>query len=211
MKTAVIIIGIILLLFAAVLFLPVSVFIKFKEDFFLKIRFAGIKVFEIEPKRDLPKRKVKKSADKVSDKKAESKTLDETKRLFSVLKKRYGFTGAVKEVLRFAGDILAHIKSFLRHIKIKKVELDITVAAEDAAATAIEYGAICSAVYPVTAALSACAKIGFRSINVKSDFDGKESDFWFSMVVKLNIFCLLIVAFRAYSEYKKFTVRNELQ
>lgn len=208
MKTALIIIGVILLLLAAVLFLPISVNIKFKDDFFLKFRFAGIKFFEIEPKKDIKK---KPSADKMSDKKAENEVVTASKRIFSTLKEKYGFSGAVKEILRFANDVLSHIKSLLRNIRIKRVCLDITVAAEDAALTAIEYGAVCAAVYPVTAALSICAKIGLRQINVRSDFEGKQPDFWFEATVSMNIFNLLIAAVKTYSEYKKFTVRNELQ
>lgn len=208
MKIAFIVIGVILGLIALILFLPVTVHLKFKEDFFLKIKFAKIKVFEIEPKEDIKKTG---SAEKVSDKKAENEFVSQGKRIFSALKEKCGFSGAVKEVLKLANDSLSHINRLLRHIKIKKVKLNITVAADDAAMTAIEYGAVCAAVYPVTAALSSCAHIGFKEINVKSGFEGEKPDFWFSAIASLNIFSLLIAAFKIYSEYKKFTVRNELQ
>lgn len=208
MKIALIIIAVILLLLIAVLFLPISVFIKFKDDFFLKIRFFGFKIFEIEPKKDIQK---KPSDDKVSDKKAEKDVSKTSKQIFLKLKEKLGFMGAVKELLRFANDLLSHIKRLLRNIKIKRVCLNVTVAADDAATTAIEYGAVCAAVYPVTAALSGCADIGFKQINVKSDFESKKPDFWFEATASMNVFNLLIAAFKTYSEYKKFTVRNELQ
>lgn len=208
MKISLIIIAVILLLLIAVFFLPISVFIKFKDDFFLKIKFSGFKIFEIKPEKDIKKIAL---PDKVSDKKAENEVLDTSKQIFLKLKEKLGFTGAVKEILRFANDVLSHIKRLLRNIKIKRVCLDITVAADDAATTAIEYGAVCAAVYPVTALLSTCADIGFKQINVKSDFDSKKPDFQFEATASMNVFNLLIAAFKTYSEYKKFTVRNELQ
>lgn len=206
MKIALIIIAVILLLLIAVLFLPISVFLKFKDDFFVKVRFLGFKIFEIEPQKDIKKP----SIDKVSDKKAENDISKTSKQIFFKLKEKLGFMGAVKEILRFANDVLSHIKRLLRNIKIKRVCLDVTVAADNAATTAIEYGAVCAAVYPVTALLSTCADIGFKQINVKSDFDSKKPDFWFEATASMNVFNLLIAAYKTYSEYKKFTVRNEL-
>ena len=44
---ALIITGAFLLIVLCVLFLPICVFIDFKDDFFTKIYFLGIKVYEI--------------------------------------------------------------------------------------------------------------------------------------------------------------------
>lgn len=196
------ILGGILLIILLVLFLPVSVHIKFVEDFFVKIKFAGIKVFRIEPSKDETEKTD--TGDTVSDKKAENTAVKESKRIFLKLKEKYGFSGAVKTVLGFIGDVLAHIKSLLRHIKIKRVEFSLTVAAEDAAQTAIEYGSVCGVAYPVFAMLESCAEIGFKNINIRSDFNSGKPEFAFSAVVKMQIFFLLLTAYRVYSEYKKF-------
>lgn len=202
---ALIILAAVLLILLAVLFLPLDVCIKFLNDFYVKIKFAGVKVFEIEPKS---KEKKSAPADTVSDQKAENEAVRESKQIFSFLKEKYGFMGAVKSVLSFVVDALSHIKRLLKHTKIKRVEFNLTVAGSDAAQTAIEYGVACTAVYPVMAFLNSCAEINFKNINVKSDFNSKGAEFNFSAVVRLRIFFCVLAAFKIYKEYKQFLLKE---
>ncbi len=198
--------GIILALLLLILFLPVEIFISFKEAFKVKIKFFGIKVFEIEPESQ---EKNDKALDKVSEKNAQKDTENKAKKIFSRLKERLGFTGAVKEIFKLLLDCLTHIKSLLRHIKINKIRLNIAVASDDAAKTAIEYGTVCSAVYPVLALLDTVPNIGLKEINIRSDFEGSECDFSFSLQIGIQIFFALISAFKIYKEYRNFVIRNE--
>lgn len=210
--TALIIIGIIFLIIIAVLFLPVVVDISFFEDLLLKVKFFGIKVYEIKPEDGKEKTESQKNAESKKEKptKKENGFLNNAKGTFSSLKEEKGFTGAVSEVMGFAERVLSHIKKLLRHINICKVKLDIVVASSDAAKTAIDYGMVCQAVYPVAAMLNSCAKIGFKEINVKSDFESEKCDFGFASTVKMQIFYLIIAAFKIFSEYKNFvTEKNE--
>ncbi len=200
------ILGIILALILLILFLPVKIFISFKEAFKIKIKFFGIKVFEIEPQEQ---EKTDKALDKVSDKNAQKDTENKAKKIFKGLKEKLGFTGAVKEIMRFLLDCLTHIKALLRHIKINKIRLNITVASDDAAKTAIEYGSVCSAVYPVLALIDTVPNIGFKEINIRSDFEGSECDFSFSLQIGIQIFYGLISAFKIYKVYRNFVIRNE--
>ena len=210
--TALIIVAIIFLIIIAILFLPVTVNIRFYEDLFLKVKFFGIKVYEITPDDKKEKNETEKTAESEKEKpqKKENSFLNTAKGTFSRLKKEKGFVGAVKEIMGFAGRVLSHIKKLLRHINICKVKLDIVVASSDAAKTAIDYGIVCQAVYPVAAMLNTCAKIGFKEINVKSDFESEKCDFGFAATVKMQIFYLIIAAFKIFSEYKNFvTEKNE--
>lgn len=201
------IIGAVLLILTAVLFLPVSIHLVFVEDFFVKIKFAGIKVYEIKPDgEDKEKNQKKDSTEK--EEKQENPATKEGKQLFGFLKEKHGFTGAVKSLLGLLGDVLTHIKKLLRHIKIKRVELKLTVAADDAAQTAIEYGTVCAAAYPVLALLDSCAEVGFKNIDIKSDFNSGKPDFSFSATVRMQIFFLLSAAFGIYTEYKNFTLKE---
>lgn len=200
---AFIIIGAVILVLLAILFLPISVGVTFRDSFIIKIRFAGIKLYEI----DTDKEKTEKPTDEPEGK--EKKPKAEKPSFFDDLKKKYGFTGAVKEILRFAEDLLTHIKRLLRHIIINKVQLNLTVAADDAATTALEYGAICAAAYPVLALLSGVAKIKYKAININSDFNSMEPKFDFALNVKTRIFFLGVTAWGAYKEYTKFRERLE--
>ena len=203
-----VILAVILTVLAAILFLPIDVYIKFEQDFFLKIKFLGVKVFEIEPEDEKQKNQ---TADAISDKKAENEVTNVAKSFFYKLKKKYGFSGAVKTLFGFAADVLTHIKRFLRHIKIKRVALNVTVASNNAAATAIEYGTVCAAAYPVLAFLGYFAAVRYKSININSDFNSKNQSFDFSSCVRLRIFFLIIALFGVYSEYKKFIEREDIK
>ena len=201
-----IILFVILALLLAVLFFPLDICVKFLNNFHLKIRFAGLKVFETKPKT-LENDKNEDESSKNDDIPSKEKTSN-TKELFSFLKEKYGFIGAVKTILSFIKDAVSHIKKLLKHTKVKKVELNLTVGSKDAAQTAIEYGVACTVVYPFAAFLSSYTDIGFKSINVKSDFNSQKSEFNFSAVIRLRVFFLAMGAFRVYKEYKHFLIKE---
>lgn len=204
--TVFIILSIILSLILLILFLPVVVDISFKQEFFFKIRLFGFKVFDSQkPKKEKTPitRKKNQEKNKKSDVKLRAKTI------FERLQKKYGFTGAVSKIMTFVLKVLSHIKGFLRHINIHKVKLDIVVASEDAAKTAIEYGIVCQAVYPALSALTSMVNIKYKEINVKSDFESTNCNFQFGALVKLNIFWLLIAVVKIFSEYKNFVTEKD--
>lgn len=200
-----IIIGVILSILLLILFLPVRVWVSYTDSFYLKIYFAGIKIFTAKPDK---KEEKEEKPDKVSNPKAENTAVKEGKRFFGFLKEKYGFSGAVKTVFGFVGDVFTHIKRLLRHIKFRRIALDISVAGDDAAKTAIEYGGVCAAVYPVLSVLDTCAGFSYEQINIKSDFVSENSEFRFSGSVILRIFFLLVAAIKIYSEYKKFVSKE---
>ena len=184
------------------LFIPISVHIKYDGDFFVKLKIAGIKAYEVEPEEDTEKPK----PDTESDKKAKK----QTEKAFDKLKKKHGFAGAVKEIFGFIKSVLHRLKGSLNHIAIRRLCLDIKVASGDAAATAIEYGAVCAAVYPVLTFIDGIANVKMKNINVSADFNSGNSDFGFSVVVRVRIIYLIVMAFGVFSEYNKFKTRNEL-
>ena len=193
------IIGTIFLLLLAILLLPLKVKISFCEEFSFKVKFLFFTVYK-------PKEKPienKKSTKKEPPKKTES--------MFSELKSKNGFVGAVKEIFKLFSDSLQHIKFLLRFIKFKNIKLNLNVASTDAAGTAIQYGAVCSVVYPVLSFFESIANVKYKNINIKSDFDSKESRFDFSLDISLQLLFLLLSGFKIYKEYKKFSVRNDLQ
>lgn len=205
------VIGILLAVIAIILFLPVSINLKFEEDFFVKVKFAFIKIYETKPQKKKYKANKKRAdKDKETEKPSENEIGAKGKEIFAILKSKYGFVGAVRTVLGLFGDMLAHIKSFLRHIKVKRVLLNITISGDNAAETAINYGKVCAAAYPVTSFLQNCSEIGFKQINIRSDFSGGKSEFGAALNIRMQVFFILIVAYRVYTEYKKFLVKENL-
>lgn len=199
--TAIIIIGIIFALLAAILFLPVGTSISFKENFVIKIKFWGFKVYSLD---------LKEKNDKTEKEPQPEQTATEEKEsFFGKLKAKFGFSGAVKRIFELALSVLSHIQKLLRHIKINKVILNLTVASSDAATTALEYGTLCAAAYPVLALLSSVGNIKYKSVNINSDFNSNKPSFDFSLNIATRIFFLLLAALGAFNEYKKFIKRIE--
>ena len=189
-------------LVALLLFVPISVHIMYNGELFVKLKIAGIKAFVAEPKEDIKEP----SPDTESDKKAKK----QTENAFNKLKKKYGFAGAVKEFFAFVRAVLERLKRQFKHIAVRRLSLDIKVASEDAATTAIEYGAVCSAVYPALSFIDSIANVKMKSINVAADFNLDKPDFGFSVIIRARILFLIIMAFGVFSEYNKFKTRNEL-
>lgn len=205
---ALIVIGVLFLLIALILFLPVNVFLKFDNEFYVKVNFAFIKLFETKPEKKKQSKKTTSVKKETTEKEAQNSIVEDSKELFSLLRKKYGFVGAVRSLLGLFGNMLAHIKKLLRHIKVKKVILNITVSGDDAAVTAINYGKVCAVAYPVLSALNNCASIGLKEININSDFSDGKNEFNASLNIKLQILFLFITAYRLYSEYKKFILKE---
>ena len=129
---------------------------------------------------------------------------------FEKMKNKHGFSGTIRELFEFAGDCLKKVKKLLSHLKLRKLFLDISVGAKDAATVAVEYGAVCSAVYPVLSFLNAKADVKLKKVNIRSDFNSIKPEFKISFSAKLRVVYILIAAIGLFSEYKKFKDRNDL-
>lgn len=199
------IIGGILLLIALILFLPITAQVKFENDFFVKIKFFGITLFKYKSEKE------EKAKEKKPQKAGEhEKPKQKQEGTFAKLKAKHGFKGAIKEIFDFLDKLIKAIKPDLLKIKFRKFKLDLIVVGSDAAMTAIEYGAICSIVYPVLSFIDQNLDIKLKKINVEAGFKYEESVFTTSFDVKANLVLLLKIAFKAFKEYKNFSERNEL-
>ncbi|MBQ3058356.1 MAG: DUF2953 domain-containing protein [Clostridia bacterium] len=199
------IIGGILLLIALLLLLPITAQIKFENDFFLKIKFLGLTVYELKNEKE-----EKAETEKPKEKSEESKPKEKEQGIFFRLKAKHGFKGAIKEIFNFVGKVISEVKPQLLKIKFRKFKLDLIVVGSDAAMTALEYGAVCGIVYPVLSFIDQNLNINLKQINVSAGFKHLDSQFSVSFNAKANALLLLIIAFKALKEYKNFSVRNEL-
>ncbi len=192
------ILGVLVLIIILLLCLPLRVNLKFLDDFYFDIKILGFKVYPIKEKK--------------SDKPQNTQSKETTeKSLFEKLKEKRGFKGAIKELFSLFFAVLNPLKRFLRFIKFRKIKISLSVAGEDAAKTAIDYGIICSIVYPVLSLFDSILNVKYKSIDIRSDFEGKESNFDFSLSIKISIIYILIFGYKIFKEYKNFCVRNDLQ
>ena len=100
----------------------------------------------------------------------------------------------------------------MRFIKIRKFVFDLSIATDDAAKTAIEYGEVCCVVYPIISFIEANTnfKLKTNNINIRPDFDSKDSKFKVSVLVKAKlIICLIAIAALLWDYTKKQREESE--
>ena len=136
---------------------------------------------------------VKKTKEKKSKKKKKEPKDDNiiVKWIKNTFKKKglEGLLNAFKEIARLAGNLL---KPIFKHIRIKKLDLNVTVAFEDAADTAVKYGYFCSGIYPALAVLLRVMKYDDYNVNIVPDFDKKSPEF--DVLVELKLLPWFVVA-----------------
>lgn len=196
-----IIVFVILITVALILFMPVSAEIIFDELVFIRVKLYGITVFKFSNEKTKKKKTAPKKAEKKEKKKKEKKSKPN---FFDDLKRKYGFSGAVFETARFIKNVLIKSKTVFSHFFFKKIILDMSVAADDAAGTALQYGKICSVVFPLISLIKCGADPDLKQINISPDFSGAEPYVFFSGVFGVRIIFLIIFAVKAVFEFLKF-------
>lgn len=198
--TALLIVLSILALIFLLLVLPVTVDLNYKNELCYRIKYAAIVLFDSEKRIDIKKVKRKKKT------KVQSHSEEKSAKKESFFKKTYaekGFFGTVKYFSELIGLILKKLWWIVKRLKFSRFVLDLTVATDDAANTALEYGGICCAVYPVLAFIETNAKFKSKSVNISADFDKKEPEFAISLSVTTRLIYFLIAAISALKEYLK--------
>lgn len=143
----------------------------------LKIGFVKIRLYPPAPKK---KKKVK------TEKKVE-KTKKDEKKSKSLLKEK-GLDWIINTVKRASRLAQGVLKDFFGHIIVKDLRLDIKVAEENAADTAVKYGACCSAVYPAVGVIVRAVRFKKYSVSIIPDFDeGAKSEVNFLLDIKIRL------------------------
>ncbi|MBQ4119207.1 MAG: DUF2953 domain-containing protein [Clostridia bacterium] len=166
------ILGGLLGLFTVALLLPVSVALSYNGEFKYKLKIAFVTLnFN---KKEKPKKQKK------NDKQQKKTEVKPEKSFFEKLIDKKGFAGAVKEIFTFVKDCAVPLKRFLRFVKFRDIRLFIAVVGDDAAGTAVDYGVVCSAVYPTLSFIENLASLQYKSVDIKADFEIKKAISHFS-------------------------------
>ncbi len=186
---------VILALLIFILLLKVKLFFDFSTDsgFSFKI---GILFFTF----DLTKEKPEKDKDKEEKKeKKPSKLLRRIKKFFGIdvisdsdaLKENVeegGISSTVNRVVTAVSLIAGQIFWLLKKFTIKKLRVFVVCGGSDAADTAMQYGLVCAAVYPMVGYLDTNLKTekDAQDIGVYCDFDGDSKlDFEFDVSIRI--------------------------
>ena len=152
----------------------------------LKIAFWFFKIAEIP------------SVDKTAKKPKEVAPKNKKKTPLNIRVKTYD---DVIELLHSIKQLLICFKRLLKHIVIKNTNMKLVVVGNDAADTAIKYGTVCAAVYPITSLLAECFTFKPDSINVSAGFTEKEFQFYLKSDFSIRIIFILVFAKALITEY----------
>lgn len=177
-----ILLGIVMLIMI-ILFLPINLFAEYNKDFncILKVGFIKFRIYPPKPAKNKKQKKTTKKQNKAQKEKPKTNLLKE--------KGLSWFVDLIKKVADLAKNVL---KDFFSHIILKKFMLSIKIAGDDAADTAIKYGACCSAVYPSVGIITRAVRCKNYGVDIVPDFDEKaESQLYFLCEAKVLLFRVL--------------------
>lgn len=153
------------------LILPVFVRVRYQDELTVCVRVLGIPVYRYsssEEKPDKPEKLKKKKKAKDKPKKEKEKH-----GFFADLAKDLKNEGAaavirtVKAVVKLATGAL---KRVLKAVTVDRLQLQLFIASEDAAATAINTGRVCAVLYPALSALQCGMRMRHRAVMVTPDY-----------------------------------------
>lgn len=199
--------GIVFLL-ALILMANISVNLEFKEDFKIAVKVLGIKVFD--SSKTKPEKK-KNKHDKVKEEptKEPQKKENKIKEFVNSKRENLGTIGTLKYFLEVFKQVLLEVLWFIKKLKFNHFILNLTIATDDAANTAIEYGKVCAAIYPILSLITSNASVKFKEINISADFNKMAIDFDFSANVKVRIIYIIAVALKVFKIYRKLVKEEE--
>ncbi len=178
-------------LIGAVMLIPIRVYVSFDNDIklSLKILFRRICIL---PRKE---KNVAEKADRGEAKKqkiiGKGGVFDSLSQLFCIIKMLFG-----------------KVVWVLSKIKIHKLDARIVVAKPDAADTGIEYGAVCSLIYPALGFLGSRTDISKANVNVVADFDSGEGSITAETEISLRTFYAVCAAISALWQYIKIKSAN---
>ena len=168
--------------FGVLLACPLKVQAEFEEGFSLQIVFLFFRC------RVLPRPEKKK--EKKRSKKEEERKKGKIQDIITLMKKKglSGFLEILKKIARIASGTAGRV---LSRARVDTFDLDIAVCGSDAAHTAVNFGAVCSAVYSAAGVLSGRMRFRNRSINIAPDYNGEKSRVRFRLRARIRLLFLV--------------------
>lgn len=174
--------------FIILLFLiPVRVTAHYEETFEMTVQYGPVKI-KLFPQKDKTEKKKKPKKDKSEKKKTENKKdnkkpdkkpKEQKDNIFMTFYKNQGFEAVIQliaDALSAAGGLFGGI---FKHFVFRELYLEMKITGSDAAATAIKYGQISSAVFPAMGYICSKAKVRKYNIDLSPDFLGVKDEAMF--------------------------------
>lgn len=200
-----IILSILLCLFLLTLF-NVYIYAEYNDELSVWIKIAFFKLPLIPQK---PKKKKKKPKKKKVQEKKEPEKQENVLKNFIKEKGLSGIINILKQIATLATETL---KDLFKRVTIVSIKLNLQIAGEDAADTAIKYGYCCSVIFPAVSAILSVVKYKERNIQVVPDFsDDPETKIDGRLVARIRICSLIWFALTKIGKILKFLVNYKIK
>jgi hypothetical protein len=202
--TALIIIGIIILVLLIIAAVPLTLTIVAEKNAYMRVSWAFITLYKSDstkkkktkkqPKRE-KKSKTAQSKRTGSSKKRSKKPESSEKSDDSGLSKLSKLDlGDIPGLLRAAGK---PIKRLLSRLYVTELYIDSVVGSEDAAMTAIKYGIQCTLIDTALLALKEHLRVDVKDVVVEADFSREKDDFFLHCKIKARTYAIAALAVSA--------------
>lgn len=199
-----------ILVIGALLAIPASVSVEYRDEVRVALSLLGLRIWQ-HPKKKKPvklsdyspraaerrrRRETRKKQKALLRKQKKERAKTTTKKQTSPKKKR-GLLESVSLIRKIASVILARTA---KHTRIDLRRLDIAVATDDAAKTALLFGAVNQAAIGLTELLEQSGNLHIphnARLSVRADFEAQKSTADVYVIFTLRIWQLIDVAFRA--------------
>lgn len=182
-----------ILFIALIMLIPIGVKVGFKDELkaVLKIGFIPIQLYP--PK---PEKKKKKKPKEEKPKKEKKKEKEEKEKKPSLIKEK-GIVWLIDLIRDAANLAMGMMKSFFKHLVIKRLNISIVYHGEDADDTAVKYGYFCLAVYPAVSILVKASKCKKYGVGIAPDFsEDAESSYAADIYAYIRVFWIFALVFR---------------
>lgn len=194
-------------LICALAYLRVRICVEYKYSFkvILKIAFLRIRLYPRKRRirlSDYKLSKLKKKQKKKDDKKSEKKPTRQTAK-----KKKVSVSDTLRYIARLFEEVVKKLVSKLcRYLRVDVSEIFIRVASDDAAKTALLYGAVSQSVSYALAAMNSITNTALSRggyVNVVPDFASEEAEVRINVCFSIRVWQLISIAISGAMDYIK--------
>lgn len=193
-----IILGLLLLLFLISL-IRVEVFAGYADTLSLTLKILFYKK-KLLPAPEKPKKKPEKKEQKPKEPEPEKKKEPKEKKpnYLSRLKEKKGLTGLLSLLAGLAEIAAGALRELFSHIVIHKLNVGIALSSGDASSTAVNYGKLCSIVYPAVDVIVNATVCKSYNVTLEPVFDDeKQTEITADLHAHLRVIFALAAAAKA--------------
>ncbi len=116
-----------------------------------------------------------------------------------------GFTQTLNFIFSKESGIWSDIKYIFSKAVINKFKLHITVAGDDAAATALTYSGVCALLYPAVAYLESIITFKEDDLKILCDYEGENPNIYLFVKIRVSLKTALFTVIKLIPKIKKLT------